>query len=300
MFIAANALAMKRMAKWYNPGWLFINGFYFIYVRITRGAARLQEFLADRLAAIHYGAQPFSEGLHHLVKRSIEFGYLSDVSLAACIKENRLLHNMYQWHVIPGSELEEKIKADLENDLQQKESAYDSHPALSQRIARISHLPELGSQIMDDGPAWDLLPNRAEIEEAETRNVCEYVLAQTRYNRQMEKAQIFSHLPELIFLVKIAVSPELPATRLTYRPPLYSTDPRQFFLPGYEGMSDSDFAALAPFERAFPDRDDAIEFSRLFDATLVTLVVYCKQELEYVTDDEAGQRFWEAVWGEKR
>jgi Zn-dependent protease with chaperone function len=300
MFIAANALAMKRMAKWYNPGWLFINGFYFIYVRITRGAARLQEFLADRLAAIHYGAQPFSEGLLHFVKRGIEFGYLSKMALETSASENRALHNLYDWKVKPGSELEDKINKDLDQAMKRQEKAYDSHPSTAERIARIAHLPALASQSIDDGPAWDLLPNRSEIEQAETLKMCEYVLAQARVNRHVEKAQIFPHLPELIFLVKVVLSQHVPATRLSYRPPLYSTDPRQFFLPGYEGMSDSDFAALAPFERAFPDRVDAIEFARLFDANLVTLKVYCKQELEYVTDDEAGQKFGEAVWGEKR
>ena len=41
-------LAVSGQARWYNPAWLFINGFHRGFLRITQGASRLQEILADR------------------------------------------------------------------------------------------------------------------------------------------------------------------------------------------------------------------------------------------------------------
>jgi hypothetical protein len=38
-----------------NPAWWFATGFYRIFLRVSQGAARLQEILADRRAAEAYG-----------------------------------------------------------------------------------------------------------------------------------------------------------------------------------------------------------------------------------------------------
>jgi Zn-dependent protease with chaperone function len=69
----AENLAARGAAGWYNPAWLFLNGFYSIFLRISQGASRLQEVLADRWAALSYGAQAFEEGLRHAITQSIRF-----------------------------------------------------------------------------------------------------------------------------------------------------------------------------------------------------------------------------------
>lgn len=296
--VAADALALKGMARWYNPGWLFINGFYRIFLRVTLGASRLQEYLADRYASTHYGVTAFSEGLLHLAKRSIEFNYLCNWGMQTSLKEKQPIANLYQLQVPPDSELQKNIDSELVQLLNLQAGAYDSHPSLKERFARLAHLPEVSEGENDQDPAWNLLPNQTELEESETLRIYEYMIHQLRLQTQVERAQVFPGLPELVFLVKI-VSTDPAATRLIYRPPLYSTDPRQFYLPEYAAMSDSEFAPLQPSVRAFPDREDAIQFARMYDTGLVQLLVYRKQELDYMPDEEAGEKFRKAVMGEK-
>ncbi|MCA9697104.1 MAG: M48 family metalloprotease, partial [Myxococcales bacterium] len=52
---SAVGLAEAGAAGWYNPAWLFLNGFHRVFLRISQGASRLQEVLADRWAARSYG-----------------------------------------------------------------------------------------------------------------------------------------------------------------------------------------------------------------------------------------------------
>lgn len=67
----AYALAANGAAAWYNPAWLFVNGFHRVFTRISQGASRLQEVLADRWAVFAYGAEAFERGLRHVVERSV-------------------------------------------------------------------------------------------------------------------------------------------------------------------------------------------------------------------------------------
>jgi len=43
--------------------------YHFIFRRISYGATRLQEVLADRIAASKYGAAAFESGLKHVMKK---------------------------------------------------------------------------------------------------------------------------------------------------------------------------------------------------------------------------------------
>lgn len=84
-------LYMSGAAQWYNPAWLLINALYRIFLRVSQGASRLQEVLADRWAAIICGPQAFSEGLTHVIRQSIEFRLLSNIEIELARKEERRL-----------------------------------------------------------------------------------------------------------------------------------------------------------------------------------------------------------------
>jgi len=74
-------IARSGAARWYNPAWLFVNGFYRVFLRISQGASRLQEVLADRWAALAFGSRAFEEGLRHIVARSVRFVVHTDARL---------------------------------------------------------------------------------------------------------------------------------------------------------------------------------------------------------------------------
>jgi hypothetical protein len=69
----AIALACSRQAVPWNVAFQFLRFYHFLFRRISHGATRLQEVLADRAAAGLYGAQAFEEGLRHVVRRQVEF-----------------------------------------------------------------------------------------------------------------------------------------------------------------------------------------------------------------------------------
>jgi Zn-dependent protease with chaperone function len=183
---SAETMARGGAAAWYNPAWLFLNGFYRIYLRVSQGASRLQEVLADRWAALCYGARAFVDGLRHVVRRSIEFDLLANREIDQAIQAQRPLRNLYALHTassgagqlqavadavaaqagearegsapeeVPSEAIDQATQAALE----EKASAYDSHPAPSQRIAWVERLQN-APQVADDGaPAWDLLDDR--------------------------------------------------------------------------------------------------------------------------------------------
>src|SRR4029079_11659575 len=96
LFTMAHHLAAGGAATWYNPAWWFVNGFHRVFLRISQGASRLQEVLADRWAAFTYGAAAFERGLRHVIERSVYFDAHADAALGKAIQTKIPLANLYQ------------------------------------------------------------------------------------------------------------------------------------------------------------------------------------------------------------
>jgi Zn-dependent protease with chaperone function len=69
----AIAMAQHGQAVAWNAAFQFLRCYDFLFRRISHGATRLQEVLADRVAAQKYGAASFEEGLRHVIRRALEF-----------------------------------------------------------------------------------------------------------------------------------------------------------------------------------------------------------------------------------
>ncbi|NIM16655.1 MAG: M48 family metalloprotease [Candidatus Aminicenantes bacterium] len=188
---SAQAMAEGGAARWYNPAWLFINGFYRIFLRISEGASRLQEVLADQLSALAYGAKAFVQGLSSVIKRSIEFNLMANIEITQAEKEKRELHNLYTLEVPKnwpegffsqeeGSSQEEKsppelIEAEFKEALEQPTSAYDSHPAPQKRIEWVKRLKTPEKETNNEKTAWELLENPESLEKRMTKELYENV-----------------------------------------------------------------------------------------------------------------------------
>jgi Zn-dependent protease with chaperone function len=170
-------LAQGGAAAWYNPAWLFLNGYYRVFLLISMGASRLQEILADRWAAFSYGAKNFEEGLRHVIDRGIRFGAHANAVINECARERRPLSNLYTYPP-SGRAKEEEILEAIEKAIQAKPSAYDSHPSPSERFALVASLQGLpaeeGAGLSDD--AWSLFEDRDLIEQAMTTQIRQNVL----------------------------------------------------------------------------------------------------------------------------
>ncbi len=154
----AYGMACAGQAVWWNIAFQFLRVYHFLFRRISYGATRLQEVLADRAAARIYGPQAFEEGLRHVIRRHIEFTHFADNEIKDALKSGRALQNMYSLPTQQGEMLQEEI----EKALSRQTSEDDTHPSPMDRfrlVNRVIHAKNVGPPV----PMWDLFADREAI-----------------------------------------------------------------------------------------------------------------------------------------
>jgi Zn-dependent protease with chaperone function len=161
----AQSLAEGGAATWYNPAWLFLYGFHLIFLRISQGASRLQEIMADRWAAFAYGAKAFEQGLRHVVERSIRFQAHANATLQEVVDGKMALANLYS-HKPSKPPTEREILEAVGEAIHAKPSPYDSHPSPVERFALVNALrtDEARRSADDEQDAWCLFDDPAAIQ----------------------------------------------------------------------------------------------------------------------------------------
>jgi hypothetical protein len=61
-----------------------------LFLRISHGASRLQEILADRHAALAYGGEAFAQGLKHVVLRDVHFDGQAELEVSHPAPRDRI------------------------------------------------------------------------------------------------------------------------------------------------------------------------------------------------------------------
>jgi tetratricopeptide (TPR) repeat protein len=151
----AHAMIASDQASRINVAFQFLRIYHFIFRRISHGATRLQEVLADRVAALKYGPLAFEEGLTHVIRKSVEFHHLASKEIGASVEAQRALQNLYELRLDQNTNLRQEI----EESLNRETSEDDTHPSpndrfrLTRRIAGANELPATGM-------VWDLFKNR--------------------------------------------------------------------------------------------------------------------------------------------
>lgn len=167
------ALIQGGAAKVYNPAWIFATRYHGLFLRISQGASRLQEVLADRWAVFAYGSRPFVEGFEHVIARTVEHDARVEVTLKDVIDNDRPLLNLFTHEAqidLMALSVQQREARDRAPD------PYDSHPPPKDRIAAalalaVEHSPEPG----DEEDAWQLFEDRAALEQLLTARVCDAV-----------------------------------------------------------------------------------------------------------------------------
>jgi Zn-dependent protease with chaperone function len=172
----AFALAQGGAAAWYNPAWLFVNGFHRVFMRISQGASRLQEVLADRWAVFAYGAEAFERGLRHVVERSVRFDAHATATLREVVDQKVPLANLYTY---TPAKLASTVDSEVEESLNRKASPYDSHPSPCERFELVHALPQRAraAEADDETPVWSVFTNPDALQHAMTAQVRENVKA---------------------------------------------------------------------------------------------------------------------------
>jgi len=168
----AESLAQGGAAAWYNPAWLFINGFYRVFLRISQGASRLQEVLADRWAAFAYGAEAFEQGLTHVIRRSIKFDFHAQHTLNEVVEQQKPLSNFYTYQPQQTPEACE-VEAAVDEAIHAPPTVYDSHPAPADRFEWVHALGATGTGLKpgDTADVWTVFSNPDQIQQEMTSQI---------------------------------------------------------------------------------------------------------------------------------
>jgi Zn-dependent protease with chaperone function len=154
----AESMALGGTATFYNIAFQFLRFYHFLFRRITHGASRLQEILADRVAVHEYGADAFREGLTHVIRRDIEFNHVAEKEINAAFSSNRAMQNLYEM-----TEQNEEIKKDLEQQYNENvarpTTEDDTHPSPQDRFKWASQIKSKETAPLG-GMVWDLFKNR--------------------------------------------------------------------------------------------------------------------------------------------
>ncbi|MBI5499530.1 MAG: M48 family metallopeptidase [Deltaproteobacteria bacterium] len=188
----ADRMARGGAARGFNPAWWFILAFHRLYVRISHGASRLQEVLADRWAALTIGQAAFASGLRHIVRRGVEFEDLAGREISAARLDGNPLRNLYRLTpedlgtcppdgTEPGASDTLPTAGELRRfhdelcarRMSAPGTPYDSHPSPERRIAWIERLAGAPQRSSDDRPAWSLFRDPAAVQNRLTQLVAQ-------------------------------------------------------------------------------------------------------------------------------
>lgn len=147
----AYAIAEARQAVWWNIGFQFLRAYAFLFRRISYGAIRLQEILADRAAARAYGAEALENGLRHVVRRKIEFPYIASKVVKDALNNGRAMPNVYTLEL----PLSAKLETAIDKELYRQTSENDTHPSPVDRFRLIRGIPA-PNRPPTSGAMWDL------------------------------------------------------------------------------------------------------------------------------------------------
>ncbi len=155
----AYAMALAGQAVWWNIAFQFLRVYHFIFRRITHGATRLQEILADRVAVRNYGAESFEEGLRHVISREVEFNRVASKEIQDAAESRRELNNLYQLQASQETFDKQMLETEINDIVTRPTSEDDTHPSpvdrfrLAQRI--VSNNPPSSNAMI-----WDLFASR--------------------------------------------------------------------------------------------------------------------------------------------
>jgi Zn-dependent protease with chaperone function len=151
----AIAMATQGQAVWWNVAFQFLRLYHFIFRRISHGATRLQEVMADRVAAHKYGAGQFEQGLRHVIRSSIEFEVAVTEEINDALRRHRPCQNLYTLVVHRSDDIEHRVQDAIDRPTTED----DTHPGPSERFRLVSRIPA-NQERVEPGLVWDLFVNR--------------------------------------------------------------------------------------------------------------------------------------------
>jgi tetratricopeptide (TPR) repeat protein len=158
IFRLAEAMGRSGTATFYNIAFQFLRLYHFLFRRITHGATRLQEVLADRVAVYQYGAAAFREGLTHVVRREIEFNHVAEKEINAAFGSSRAMQNLYELNVEDDT-VKGQLDVQFDEAINRPTTEDDTHPSPADRFKLAGKISSRESAPLAGG-VWDLFKDR--------------------------------------------------------------------------------------------------------------------------------------------
>lgn len=155
----AHAMAKSGQAVWWNIAFQFLRVYHFLFRRISSGATRLQEVLADRVAVHLYGAKAFKEGLSHVVRRGVEFDHLASREIDEAVSVRRALQNLYELPPAADDDVVKTIEAQVSKAINRQTTEDDTHPSPVRRFSLASRITSR-NEPPAAGTVWELFTNK--------------------------------------------------------------------------------------------------------------------------------------------
>jgi len=153
-----------------NAAFHFLRVYNFIFRRISHGATRLQEVLADRIAAQTYGALAFEGGLTHVIRRRFEFEHVANTEIKEVLKSREPLRSIYE----PAVGKLDTVDAQFKTVMERPTTDDDTHPSPKDRfrfVATVTSIPRPAS----DAEVWDLFADREAIKREMIQKVEQHI-----------------------------------------------------------------------------------------------------------------------------
>lgn len=130
----AEAIVSRGKIRWWDVTIHFLRLFHFLFRRLTLGASRLQEVLADRAAVRQCGASALEEGLRHVIRRSVEFDMLLSDAVRQSVRAQAVPLSFYSPSRPMKLEDREELETIVREVLGRRTTDDDSHPGPQERF----------------------------------------------------------------------------------------------------------------------------------------------------------------------
>jgi Zn-dependent protease with chaperone function/tetratricopeptide (TPR) repeat protein len=170
----------------------YVNPFYWFFVLYARalgmlaaGFSRSREYMADRVAAYHYGKIAFVQGLMRVATEGVLFDTTVGKNISSLLDEGKAFLNIYDSFRTYRDEQfpEEERDKFYRSILNQKRSLFDSHPSFRERVEAVSGFPDQSQRAQT--PSIELFDDREALEQAMT----DVLTQQVQHARRMSAIQ---------------------------------------------------------------------------------------------------------------
>jgi tetratricopeptide (TPR) repeat protein len=185
----ANAIGKRGKIRWYDIAVHFLKAYHYLFRRLTFGASRLQEVLADRVAVLSYGRDALVEGLSHAIRRAVEFDLAVNRAIRDTLCNTRQAVAFYRLSASLELDEREQVEKIVHDILNRETNADDSHPSPKDRFALADRI-EAENPGVTPNLAWDLVAENDKVVGAMNRLVDDYVVFRGREEHVVQGAMI--------------------------------------------------------------------------------------------------------------